>query len=149
MIFDSIENAELYYGLGEKFLSAFQYLKNSDFEKLPLEKVEIQGDEIFTLPQKYLTQSETEKNWESHRKYIDIQYVIKGTENIGFVLEDYLDELSPYDEENDIEMFSGEGDYVQVNEGEFVIFFPDDAHKPGLMVDGSEEVYKLVIKIKV
>jgi len=149
MIFDSIENAELYYGLGEKFKKAFEFLKKSDLADLPLEIIEIEGDNVFAIPQRYLTKNETDARWESHRKFIDIQYVVFGSENIGFVLEDYLDELEPYDEEKDVEFFSGDGDYVQVNEGEFAIFFPDDAHKPGLKVSANEEVYKIVIKIKV
>lgn len=149
MIFDSIENAELYYGLGEKFKKAFEFLKNSDLANLPQELIEIDGDNVFALPQRYLTKNETDARWESHRKFIDIQYVVFGSENMGFVLEDYLDEVEPYDDEKDVEFFSGDGDYVQVNEGEFVIFFPDDAHKPGLKVGSNEEVYKIVIKIKV
>lgn len=149
MIFDSIENCSLYYGLGEKFKTAFEFLKNTDLENLPLEKIEIDGDEIFALPQKYTTVDEHEKKWEAHRKYIDLQYIIYGSENIGFVLIDYLDELEDYDEEKDYELLSGEGDYVQINDGEFAIFFPDDAHKPGLKVGEKEEVHKIVVKIKV
>lgn len=149
MIFDSIVNSERYYVLGDKFKKAFEFLKNTDLENLPQEVVEIEGDEIYALPQRYITKNESEARWESHRKYIDIQYVVFGSENIGFVLEDYLEELEPYNEEKDVEFFKGDGDYVQINEGEFAVFFPDDAHMPGLKVGGNEEVYKIVVKIKV
>lgn len=149
MIFDSMDNAELYSGLGEKFQKAFEFLKTTDFENLPLEKVQIDGDNIFAIPQKYSTKEESEAKWEAHRKYIDIQYIVSGSENIGFVLADYLEELEPYDEEKDVEFFSGEGDYVQIHEGEFAVFFPNDAHKPGLKIESTEEVFKVVIKIKV
>jgi YhcH/YjgK/YiaL family protein len=149
MIFDSIENSHLYNGLGDDFQKAFNFLKSTELENIPLEKIEIDGEKVFAIPQKYSTKDVSECKWESHRKYIDIQFVVKGSENIGFVLEDYLDELEPYDEENDFELFSGEGDYVQLNEGEFVIFFPDDAHMPGIKVESSEEVYKIVVKLAV
>lgn len=149
MIFDSIDNAELYSGLGEKFQKAFEFLKITDLEDLPLEKIQIDGDDIFAIPQKYSTKEESEGKWEAHRKYIDIQYLVSGSENIGFVLADYLEELEPYDEEKDVEFFSGEGDYVQIHEGEFAVFFPNDAHKPGLKIESTEEVFKVVIKIKV
>lgn len=149
MIFDSIDNAELYSGLGEKFQKAFEFLKTTDFENLPLEKIQIDGDDIFAIPQKYSTKEESEGKWETHRKYIDIQYLVSGSENIGFVLADYLEELEPYDEEKDVEFFSGEGDYVQIHEGEFAVFSPNDAHKPGLKIESTEEVFKVVIKIKV
>lgn len=149
MIFDSIENADLYYGLGRKFQKAFEFLKTTDFENLPLEKVQIDGDDIFAIPQKYSTKEESEGKWETHRKYIDLQYLVSGSENIGFVLADYLEELEPYDEEKDVEFLSGEGDYVQIHEGEFAVFSPNDAHKPGLKIESTEEVFKVVIKIKV
>lgn len=149
MIFDSMDNAELYSGLGEKFQKAFEFLKITDLEDLPLEKIQIDGDDIFAIPQKYSTKEESEGKWEAHRKYIDIQYLVSGSENIGFVLVDYLEELEPYDEEKDVEFFSGEGDYVQIHEGEFAVFFPNDAHKPGLKIESTEEVFKIVIKIKV
>ncbi len=149
MIFDSLENAEIYYGLGEKFQKAFEFLKTTDLENLPLEKIRIDGDDIFAIPQKYSTKEESEGKWEAHRKYIDIQYLVSGSENIGFVLVDYLEELEPYDDEKDVEFFSGEGDYVQVHDGEFAVFFPDDAHKPGLKIESTEEVFKIVFKIKV
>jgi YhcH/YjgK/YiaL family protein len=149
MIFDSLENAEIYYGLGEKFQKAFEFLKTTDLENLPLEKIQIDGDDIFAIPQKYSTKEESEGKWEAHRKYIDIQYLVSGSENIGFVLIDYLEELEPYDDEKDVEFFSGEGDYVQVHDGEFAVFFPDDAHKPGLKIESTEEVFKIVFKIKV
>lgn len=148
MIFDSIENAKLYYGIGERFAKAFEFLKNEDLENLPIEKIEIDGENIFALPQKYLTKNENEGKWESHRKYADIQYIVSGSENIGFVLEDYLEDLEAYDEEKDVEFFSGEGDYIQINDGEFAVFFPDDAHKPGLKVGEQEEIHKIVIKVK-
>lgn len=149
MIFDSIENAEKYYGLGEKIKIAFEFLKSTDFKSLKEEKIEIDGDNIFAMMQKYKTRNSEDAKWEAHRKYIDIQYMVSGAENMGFVLADYLDILEEYNDEEDVEFLKGLGDYVQVNEGEFVVFFPDDAHMPGLKIKENEMVHKVVIKIKV
>ena len=149
MIFDSIENAEKYYGLGEKIKTAFEFLKSTDFKSLKEEKIEIDGDNIFAMMQKYKTRNSEDAKWEAHRKYIDIQYMVSGAENMGFVLADYLDILEEYNDEEDVEFLKGLGDYVQVNEGEFVVFFPDDAHMPGLKIKENEMVHKVVIKIKV
>jgi len=149
MIFDSIENSETYYGLGEKFQKAFEFIKNTDFSEISDAKIEIDGDNIFALVQKYNTKNPKNAKWEAHRKYIDIQYMISGAENIGFVLSDYLDLVDEYNIENDIEFFDGLGDFVQLNEGEFAIFFPNDAHKPGLHIKESELVHKVVVKVRV
>lgn len=149
MIFDSIENAEMYYCLGERIKMGLEYLKSTDFDSLPEGKVEIDGDNVFALLQKYETKNSEVAKWEAHRKYIDIQYMADGAENIGFILADYLEILEEYDEKKDIEFLEGLGDYVQVNKGEFAIFHPDDAHMPGLKIRDNEAVYKVVVKIKI
>ena len=149
MIFDSIENSEIYYGLGEKFQKAFEYIKNTDFSKISDAKIEIDGDNIFALVQKYNTKNPKNAKWEAHRKYIDVQCMISGAENIGFVLSDYLDITEEYNEEKDVEFYDGLGDFVQLNEGEFAVFFPNDAHKPGLHIKESELVHKVVVKVRI
>jgi len=149
MIFDSIENSEIYYGLGEKFQKAFEYIKNTDFSKISDAKIEIDGDNIFALVQKYNTKNPKNAKWEAHRKYVDIQFMISGAENIGFVLSDYLDITEEYNEEKDVEFYDGLGDFVQLNEGEFAVFFPNDAHKPGLHIKESELVHKVVVKVRI
>jgi len=149
MIFDSIENAEIYYGLGERFKTAFEFLNKTDFNSINDDRIEIDGENIFALPQRYETKNPENAAWEAHRKYIDIQYMISGAENMGFVKSCYLDILEDYDKEKDVEYLNGLGDFVQVGEGEFVVFFPDDAHMPSLKIKENEEVFKVVIKILV
>ena len=149
MIFDSIENAELYFGLGERIKLALEFIKNTDFKSIKEETIEIDGKNVFAMIQKYNTRNTEDAKWESHRKYIDIQYMIDGAENMGFVLSDYLDIIEDYNEEKDVEFLEGLGDYVQVNEGEFVVFFPDDAHMPGIKIKENEMVHKVVIKVAV
>jgi len=149
MIFDAIENAKKYSGLGEKFKMAFNFLLTTEFDSATDPKIEIDGDNIFALVQTYETRSQEYARWEKHEKYVDIQYMVSGTENIGFVLSDYLEVLEDYNDETDVEFLEGDGDFLQLNSGEFVIFFPDDAHMPGLAVETKEKVYKVVVKIKI
>ena len=137
MIFDAIENAERYYGLGDKFQKAFDFLKNADFSSIDKDLIEIDGKNIYAMIQKYDTRKPKDAKWETHQKYIDLQYMISGAENIGFVLSDYLDITEEYDEVKDFEFLDGMGDYVQLNEGEFVIFFPTDAHMPRLKIKNN------------
>jgi len=149
MIFDSIENAEMYYGLNGRIKTAFEFIKKTNFETLNEERVEIDGDNIFAMIQKYKTRNSEDAKWEAHRKYIDIQFMVTGAENMGFVLQDYLEIIEEYNPEKDVEFLEGLGDYVQVNENEFVIFFPDDAHMPGLKIKENEMVHKVVVKVKI
>ena len=124
MIFDSINNSGIYYGLGEKFERALSFLKDTNFSEVESGRMDIDGDNIFALVQEYKTKDPDDGKWESHRKYIDIHYIISGSEDFGFVNFEYLEVLEPYNEENDVAFYEGDGDFLQLHEGEFVILFP-------------------------
>ena len=149
MIFNKIQNAKTYYSLGEKIQKGFEFIKNTDLANIPEGKYEILGDEIFANVQNIQTKSKNDKKWEVHRKYIDIQYVIKGFECMGYGnLLDFNDIIEKYDEDKDVEFLNGEKfNYVNVQEGEFVIFYPQDVHAPMLSVNETSCVKKVIVKI--
>ncbi|MFC2135040.1 YhcH/YjgK/YiaL family protein [Bacteroidota bacterium] len=149
MIFDTISNAEIYYGLGEKFERALNFLKDTDFSNMEACKIDIDGDNMFAMVQEYKTKDPDDGKWEAHRNYIDIQYILSGSEDFGFVNFEYLDILEPYNEETDKALYEGDGDFLQLHEGEFVILFPYEAHMPCLAIEESETVRKVVIKVAV
>ena len=135
MIIDKLSNSQLYSGLGERIDKAFAYLKETDFSKMELGKYDINGENIFALVNEYNTKDESEGKLEAHKKYIDVQFVAKGSELMGYaplVNQKIIDE---YNEQNDITFFSGEKSFTQVNEGMFAIFFPTDIHLPGIKVN--------------
>lgn len=86
--------------------------------------------------------------WESHRKYIDLQYVITGAEKIGKAPLASVTVTEPYNEEKDVAHYSGEGTYYIATPEVFYLFFPDEAHRPNIKVDGYDTVKKMVVKIK-
>lgn len=151
MIFDRLKNTSQYNVLGEKIKKGFDFLINTDLKSLPIGKYEIEGNEIFANVQTLKTKPKEDKKWEVHRKYIDIQYVIKGREKMGFgILEDFKNTISPYDNEKDIEFLDGEKfNYIDVYEGDFVIFYPNDVHAPMLSVKNEEEIKKVIVKIAI
>ena len=151
MIFDRLKNASQYYILSEKIKKGFDFLINTDLKTLPCGKYEIDGDKIFANVQTLTTKPKEDKKWEIHRKYIDIQYVIRGREKMGYgILEDFRKVISPYDSEKDIEFLDGEKfNYIDVYEGDFVMFYPNDVHAPMLSVEDDEEIKKVIVKIAV
>ena len=149
MIIDKLKNASLYYGISEKIATALKYLENTDLSEFKNGKYEIEGDDIFVIVQDYHTKPLSEGKFEAHRKYIDIQYIIKGTEKMGYTNVHKLKSATEYDETKDIIFFEGDGDLVAVDEGFFAIFAPEDAHMPGIESKTSEYVKKAVIKIMV
>jgi len=148
MIYDQISNAEKYFCLHPQFKKAFDYLTKNDFSKIPAGKYQIEQDSLFALVNSYFSKSIDESFSESHKKYIDIQLVISGTERMGFGLfDDFSHEQ--YDSEKDLQKHQGKLNFIDVEKNRFVLFFPNDIHMPGLMIDKPEEIVKVVVKVAV
>lgn len=148
MIIDTLNNARLYYGLGPKYIKAFEYLQQTDFSILEKGKYEIDGTDIFAIVNEYDTISTDGEQMESHRKYIDVQYIVSGEELIGH---DFLKEQVPskaYEEETDFMLYGAPpGFYSKLEQGMFAVFFPTDLHMPNIKVKDPAPVKKVVIKI--
>lgn len=148
MIIDKLKNAESYYSLGQNFKKAFEFLKKNDISNLKNGKYEIQGDEIFVSIQDYTTKPIKEGCWEAHRIYADIQYIIEGTEQLGYADTNELQPSCDYDCDKDIVFLQGDGQFTKAKAGDFLIFFPQDAHMPCISIDEPQYVKKAVVKIK-
>ncbi len=148
MILDKIENYKLYANISNRINIAFDYLLNTDLEKIESGKHLIDGENIFALVQEYDTKEKEEGKLEGHYKYIDIQYVIKGVELMGVAtLANQM--LITKDIEKDYAFYDGDCSYIKVNEGMFAIFFSDDLHKPCIKFNEIAKVKKVVVKVSV
>ena len=149
MIKDKLEHAGTYYGISARLKKGFEWLKNNDMVNMPDGKHIIDGDKIFANVQSYDTKDDAP--FEGHRKYIDIQYMIKGTEKVGVT--DYLNcsATEEYSDEKDIEFLKSniESDYQILQEGDFLVFFPQDAHQPALDYNKKRFVKKVIVKVAV
>ena len=86
---------------------------------------------------------------EAHRKYLDIQYIVKGKEVVGWADLAACTPADAFSEENDIGFYSGDFNYITVNEGICYVVFPEDAHMPGRHLDVPNDFVKIVVKLKV
>ena len=148
MILDRLENAENYYDMHPGFEKAFSFLRQSGLAELPFGRYEIDGDRIFCMLSKDQGRPRAEAKLEAHRKYIDIQYVIAGVDDMGWRPTSACTRVdTPYDADKDIVFFRDEpASWTEVPAGSFVIFFPEDAHAP---LVSSEKIHKAVLKIAV
>jgi YhcH/YjgK/YiaL family protein len=147
MIIDNIKNAEFYSGISENICTALDFIKNNDLSKYENGRYEIDGDKIYVLVQDYQTKPISEGRLEAHRKYIDIQYIIRGCERMGYAALDGVQPSTEYDEVKDLIFYEGCGDFVTAKQGDFLVFAPQDAHMPGIMAEKSSYVKKAVFKI--
>lgn len=128
---------------------AFAYLKNTDLDKLPVGKYPIDGDNCFASVTDNPTKAYEQTAWESHRKYIDLQYVIQGAEKMAVIPVSEAKVTAPYLEARDVAHYAADGKIYEARPGIFFLFFPTDAHRPNIKVDGIEHDKKIVLKIKV
>jgi len=148
MIIDRIENARLYYAVHPKFEQAFNYVRQIDVHTIAAGRYEIEGDAMYAIVQEYDTKVKEEGKWEAHRRYIDLQYVVRGAEGIGYANIHHLQQ-GEYDPAKDFLPLFGEGDQVIVKSGCFVLLLPEDAHMPGMALNAPALVKKVVVKIAV
>ncbi|MBE7711120.1 MAG: DUF386 domain-containing protein [Cyanobacteria bacterium SIG31] len=149
MIKDKLKNAKTYYNLGENLKKGLLWLEKNDLEKLADGRYEIDEDKVFASIQTYETKDDA--NYESHRNYIDIQYMINGCEKIGVTDLSNCKTCIEYDAERDLEFYNitTPEEYLRLNAGEFLIFYPHDAHKPSITLDEKATVKKVVVKVAV
>jgi YhcH/YjgK/YiaL family protein len=147
MILDQLGNALLYRPLQARFAKAFDYLASAALANLPAGRQTIQGDELFALVNDYVTQPQEKCRFEAHRRYIDIQLMVRGVERIGVANLSAMKDDEPYVAERDVAFFHGAGDLITLLPGTFAIFFPHDAHQPGIAVAEPVQCRKVVVKV--
>jgi len=127
---------------------ALDFLRRPDLDGLPDGRVEIDGDKVFAIIQRYRTAAPPATTFEAHKKYIDIQYMASGNEVIGWAELRDMTITEAYDADKDVCLGTVEYPaYICLSERNFVIFYPDDAHAPKISADASEPVTKVVVKI--
>ena len=86
---------------------------------------------------------------EAHRKYLDIQYIVKGKEVVGWADLSNCQLQGEFSEEKDIGMYTGDFEYFTIKEGTCYVAFPEDVHMPGRHLDVPNDFVKVVVKLKV
>jgi len=140
--------AEQYHKNKAVWDKCFAFMRDSDLTKLKPGKYAIDGDKAYATITEAPSKEFDKSAWESHRRYIDLQYVIRGKEKIGVAPVSTATVTKPYDEAKDGAAYTAEGQYFIAEPDAFFLFFPSDAHRPNIKVDGFDVVKKLVIKIK-
>ena len=148
MIVDCLARASQYEKVHPLFARAFEFLLRSDLAALPDGKHVILDDRLFVLIARGQGRGRELSPLESHRKYIDIQYVVAGSDQIGWLPTPECQRVSsPYNASQDIGFFFDRpATWLALVPGQFAIFFPDDAHAP---LAGEGPAHKAVVKVAV
>ncbi|MBB6430983.1 YhcH/YjgK/YiaL family protein [Algisphaera agarilytica] len=149
MIYTPAEHADRYAELHPLLGEAFVALRSFDLTT-PDGKIEIRGDDLFLNVERYTTQPAEDRRFESHRAYLDVQAIFTGRESIYVEPIERLDVTEPFDAERDVAFYTGPHETrLDLQPGDFAIFFPEDGHKPVCECGGSSEVLKVVAKVRI
>jgi biofilm protein TabA len=146
MIADTLAQSTRYLALHPAFARAFEFLAQTDLLSLTPGRHAIDGDRVYVSIDHKPGRGREGARIEAHRRYIDIQLTIEGSEEIGWMpLAGCRLPAGPYDADKDITFFSDRPDtWIQAPAGHFAIFFPEDAHAP---LAGHGLLKKAIVKI--
>lgn len=147
MIFDSIANKDNYRDFPMLY-QALCFLADLAENELPQPNTVLIEKKLFCNPVSLVSKPESECIYEAHRNYIDLHYIVRGVERIATSDISALTTEVPYSEEKDIGFLTGEADgYYDLKPGQFMVCFPNDAHKVAIMKDQPAPIDKVVFKI--
>jgi YhcH/YjgK/YiaL family protein len=146
MILASISQSDRYAVLHPLFPRAFDYIRNTDLFALAPGRYHLAGDDLIAIVEQVSGKTREMARLEAHRRYIDIQLVLDGNEEMGWKpLADCLNPVSDFNAEKDIQFFhDAPASWVATPPDHFCIFFPEDAHAP-LVAAG--QVRKVIFKV--
>jgi YhcH/YjgK/YiaL family protein len=149
MVLDSIDNAERYFHLSEGITKAMQYIQNNDLTKVEPGRYEIENDRLVMIVFEFESTNTNECRLEGHRKYIDLQYWLSGSELMGHEILNSQPVLDAYNEKTDCGFYNCIASYSRLLPGMFVIYYPSDLHTAVADPLSNERVKKVVFKIMV
>ncbi len=148
MILATLEKCQQYVSCHPGLARGFEFLQSASLADFPAGKHEIDGQNLFAIFAHDQGRGREGVFLEFHRRYIDIQVAISGSEVIGWQpLESCQQVKQTYDPERDLGFYLDRPQsWFDLAPGSFAIFFPEDAHAP---LASTGLVHKVVIKVAV
>lgn len=150
MIIDTAENLKKYPNIPhvEKIIG---FIESTNLSDLSLGDIMLSGEDLYVKVLRYIPQKPEENNFEIHNMYTDVQFIVKGAEIIQTAPRECFVDKPEHKIEGDSCFFSCDKyiSEIVLQKGQFAVFFPGEAHRPGCRYQGLEtEVMKLVFKTR-
>lgn len=149
MIIDHLRHAKQFHVLGIGIRAGLDFLARPDLITLETGRYDLpDSGGSYALVQEYETKLRAQTKWEAHRKMIDLQFLVRGQEWMGYADIARL-KMEGYHADDDYSLGEGDGDWLRLDAQYFVILFPQDGHMPSIAVAEPQKVRKVVVKIPV
>lgn len=148
MIVSNLSHCARYENEHPLFKKLFEYVKSHDLLQAPLGRIELDGDRLFINNVELEGKDNTQQPLEGHIRYIDVHFLLQGSETIGWKTAEFVTSFSQeYNAENDCSLSTLPCDgYTLLHPGDFMIVYPEDFHAPGL---GKGRIRKAIAKVAV
>ncbi len=149
MIIDDFSHIEFYAPMLPNLKQGLQAIKTLQ-EKGDIDEGTYNFEGGFFKVQKGVTKAFTEGTFEAHKKYIDVQILLEGSEEIAWKELNELKEAIPYDEVKDAARYNGTFEHqIMINKGMFWAAFPHDGHKAISHSKEQHSFTKIILKLPV
>ena len=152
MIVTDLKHIDRQVSMTPAMRKALDFLRRRDIHQLADGRVEIDGDRVFAIVQRYETGKADAPKFEAHRKYIDVQFIASGEEVIGWAPAELMTVTGAYDADKDIcfgTVAAEKWTPVKLQAGQVAVLWPEDGHAPRLAAGAASQVMKIVAKVAV
>lgn len=150
MIYGTINDINRYRFLEDNIQKCFAYIKGHKLDEYEKGSYPIEDDILFFNIAEYSTKADKSNAfWEAHRRYIDLHYLLRGSERIdlGFISRLKQGDFSEKDDFLPLEGSASAS--VILNPGDFLICYPEDGHMTALSPAQPVQIKKAIFKIRV
>lgn len=135
----------------EGIRTAVEYIKSHDFTGMEPGEYPIDGDRIYAKVFDLTSKEVKDTMPEVHKKYIDVQFWVSGEEMMGFAPKKADYPVVEAHEGQDLYFLKDVEDetFLKAVQGDYMVFFPNDVHRPGTVVDVPKTYRKVVVKVSV
>ena len=149
MIYAKHSDALSYRGIHPNLDLALEHITPQFLAQVGYERVELKGSDVYATRFTYETLPEEESFFEAHKKYLDIHIMTQGREGVEIAPPEALTEFDRA-EHSDFYAYRGPACYrLALSPGDFLVVFPNDAHRIKMRLDQAETVTKVVFKVRI
>lgn len=131
--------------------SAINYLRKLKVDETDAGTRIVVDEYFFYSVQSYVTKPADECKLESHKKFVDIQVMVSGSEAMDIVDTSRLTLQESYDATKDVMFWkiSSRTARTTLTSGDIIVLYPEHAHRGAVSIENSTKVVKIVGKVKI
>ena len=145
MIIAKRSDAATYRGIHPELDKALSLLTDDFLATVTAETRYLDGEKLYVTLNEYETLPLEDTFYEAHKRYLDIHVLVKGEERVDLASPAGLEE---FEHRGDFTAYHGAAEQtVILDPSNFLVVFPDDAHRIKIQTNGPSAVSKAVFKI--